>query len=215
MSTDYRRSYSSPAREEGARRTRLSIIGAAHRLFAEHGFAGTSIRAIAETAGVAESTVYHVFGDKPSLLWAIVEHVVGEGADLESQGAALIEELRSSPDPDKRLRIIARWSRGTYERGIAQIEAVIEEAARSDPNVQALAHRAAEERYRFTRLLADVVAEVLPSVDTSQLDQIAQFVWATDSSPVYRMLVEQQGWTPDQFEDWIYRLYRSVLPPLD
>lgn len=215
MSTNNRRSYSSPARDEGARRTRIAIIGAAHGLFVERGYAGTSIRAIAHAADVAESTVYHVFGDKPSLLWAIVESVVGEGADLETQGIELIETIRSTHDPYQRLRIIARWSRGTYERGIAQIEAVIDEAARSDPTVEALSRRAAEERYRFTRLLTDVVFEVLHDVDALQLDRIAQFIWATDSSPVYRMLVEQQGWTPDLFEEWIYSLYCSVLPPLD
>lgn len=212
VSTGQRRPYRSVTRDEGARQTRLTIIEAAQRLFLAQGYAATSIREIAVTAGVAESTVYHVFEDKPSLLWAIVEHVVGDGEDQQQQGIALIGDVRSAGDVYERLRVIAHWSRGTYERGIARIEAIIDEAARSTPAVAALARRAADERYRFTRLLVDVVVEALGPVPASRLDQIAQFIWAVDSSPVYRMLVEEQSWTPDEFEEWIYLLYCSVLP---
>ena len=207
-----RRPYRSPLRDEQARRTRLAILEAGHRLFVEKGYAATSIREIASAAGVAESTTYNVFKDKPTLLWAIVEHAVaapGEAGD----GSALLDAIRSEPDAGGRLRLIARWSRETYERGIAEIEAVIEEAARSDPRVRALAERAAEERYTVTRMLADVVAEALPPIDPGYLDHVAQFIWATDSSPVYRMLVDEQGWTPARYEEWIFRLYLSVIPP--
>jgi TetR/AcrR family transcriptional regulator, regulator of autoinduction and epiphytic fitness len=206
-----RRRYRSPLRAEQARRTRLAILEAARRLFVAQGYAATSIRDIASAAGVAESTTYNVFKDKPTLLWEIAQHAV-EAPGEAGAGAALLAAIRSEPDASGRLRLIARWSRETYERGIAEIEAVIGEAARSDPRVRALAERAAAERYTVTRMLADVVAEVLPPVDAAELNRIAQFIWATDSSPVYRMLVDQQGWTPARYEEWIYRLYLSVIP---
>jgi AcrR family transcriptional regulator len=205
-----RRGYRSPLRDEQARRTRLAIVEAGHRLFLERGYAGTSIQAVARAAGVAESTTYNAFKDKETLLWAVVEHAVG--APVEADDSPLIEALRAEPDARGRLRLIARWSRQTYEHGIAEIEAVLAEAARSNPRVRALARRAADQRYRATRTLAAVVAEVLPPIRPKQLDQIAQFIWATDSSPVYRMLVDDQGWTPAQFEEWIYRLYCSLIP---
>lgn len=210
-----RRAYTSPLRDEQARRTRLAILEAGRRLFIQDGYAATSIRKIAAAAGVAESTTYHLFKDKSTLLWAIVEHVV-DGPDDAEAGARLMEAIRAEPDAPSRLRVIARWSRGTYERGIADIEAVIGEAARSDPRVRALAQRAADERYRVTRMLADVVAEVLPPVGSEDLERIAQIIWATDSSPVYRMLVHDLGWTPERYEEWIFQLYCSLTPqPVD
>jgi AcrR family transcriptional regulator len=206
-----RRPYRSPIRREQARRTRLAIIEAGHRLFLEKGYAGTSIREIARAAGVSESTTYHVFRDKKTLLWAIVEHVVA--APSEDEESPLMDAIRAEPDAYGRLRLIASWSRETYTRGIADIEAVISEAARSNPDVGDLARRAANERLEVTRLLAGVVAETLPPIDPERLDQIAQFIWATDSSPVYRMLVHDQGWAPERYEEWIYRLYCSLVPP--
>jgi AcrR family transcriptional regulator len=208
-----RRAYRSPVRDEHARRTRLSILEAARRLFVENGYAATSIREIAAAAGVAESTTYHVFRDKATLLWAVVQHIVG-APDESDAAPQLLEAIRAEPDARGRLRLIARWSRRTYERGIAEIEAVIEEAARSDPQVRALARRAADERYQATRTLADIVAEVLPESDPETLDRVAQIIWATDSSPVYRMLVDEQGWTPERYEEWIFQLYCSLTPLL-
>ena len=60
-------------------------------------------------------------------------------------------------------------------------------------------------------MLVDVVAEILPPIEPAELDRIAQFIWATNSSPVYRMLVDGQGWTPDRFEEWVFRLYCTAV----
>lgn len=44
------------------------ILGAAREAFAETGWAGTTIRAVARAAGVDPALVYHYFGGKESLL---------------------------------------------------------------------------------------------------------------------------------------------------
>lgn len=51
---------------------RQAILGAATALFLEHGFAGTSMDAIAAHAGVSKLTVYAHFADKDGLFQAIV-----------------------------------------------------------------------------------------------------------------------------------------------
>ncbi len=194
-------------REEQARNTRLAILDAAEGLFRDRGYVGTSIRAIATAAGVSESTVYQAFTDKSTILWAVAERVVAgseEPVDLATSPA--FEAIRAEADPRKRLRLIAHWSRETYERGIAQIEEVIAEAAGSSVELRELARRASEERLRYTRMLAGIVEEVLPAPLAAK-EQLAEFIWAVDSSPVYRMLVEERGWSPGQYEDWIYHFY--------
>src|SRR5438552_18055568 len=54
-----------------AQRTREAILGAAEAVFAEHGFDGTSVDAIAETAGYNKSLLFQYFGDKLGLYTAV------------------------------------------------------------------------------------------------------------------------------------------------
>jgi len=69
------RSSNSPAqRREAYRRearkqaTRTAILDAAQRLFALHGYENTTVRAIADAAGVTERTFYRYFDGKEGLL---------------------------------------------------------------------------------------------------------------------------------------------------
>lgn len=57
--------------------TRQRILEAAERLFAEHGFAGTSLRAIIREAGVNLAAVHYHFGSKEALLEAVVARHFG------------------------------------------------------------------------------------------------------------------------------------------
>ena len=63
-----KRAYDSRLRLERADATRLAIAAAAGRLFAERGYAATSIEEIAAAAGVGRATVFTSVGGKPELL---------------------------------------------------------------------------------------------------------------------------------------------------
>lgn len=54
-------------------RRREQLIAVAVEVFAEHGYAGGSIRAIAERAGVSHATLIQHFGNKEGLLIAVLE----------------------------------------------------------------------------------------------------------------------------------------------
>ncbi|MFV0460469.1 MAG: TetR/AcrR family transcriptional regulator [Actinomycetales bacterium] len=54
-------------------RRREQLIEATMEVFAEHGYAGGSIRAIAEKAGVTHATLIQHFGSKEGLLTAVLE----------------------------------------------------------------------------------------------------------------------------------------------
>ena len=55
--------------------TRMCIIEAAGELFAERGYAGTSIRAIVKKAGVFLSAVNYHFGSKEQLLLETLKYI--------------------------------------------------------------------------------------------------------------------------------------------
>ena len=59
-----RRTERRPGRRPGPTETREAILAAARELFAEKGYDGASLRAIARAAGVDPALVHHFFGNK-------------------------------------------------------------------------------------------------------------------------------------------------------
>jgi AcrR family transcriptional regulator len=71
---------------------RAMIIDAAIPLLIEHGRGATS-KQIAESAGIAEGTIFRAFGDKESLIIAAVEHYL-DPTPLRKSIAAIDPELK-------------------------------------------------------------------------------------------------------------------------
>ena len=64
-------------RAESRELTRKKILEAAERLFARHGFDGTSVDDVAEAAGYSKGAVYYNFESKDELFEALVEQEIG------------------------------------------------------------------------------------------------------------------------------------------
>jgi AcrR family transcriptional regulator len=77
--------------------TRTQILDAAERLFAEHGFRGTSVRAITDLAGANLAAVGYHFGSKADLLVAVVRRAIEPM--IAAQLAGLDRLLAQTPDP--------------------------------------------------------------------------------------------------------------------
>jgi AcrR family transcriptional regulator len=67
------RQRTSRGRRPGAPDTRAEVLAAARASFAEKGFRGTTIRAVAASAGVDPALVHHYFGSKDDLFVAALE----------------------------------------------------------------------------------------------------------------------------------------------
>ena len=86
-------------------RKRRAILEAARTEFLRHGFAGTSMDAVAARAEVSKQTIYKQFDDKERLFTAIITMDI-EKAERRSQ--ALVDALSDSEDVEKDLRTLAR-----------------------------------------------------------------------------------------------------------
>ena len=106
----------SRGRRPGAPDTRAEVLAAARASFAEKGFRGTTIRAVAASAGVDPALVHHYFGSKDDLFVAALEMpvdprevlapVVAQGAD--GAGERLLRTFLSVwDDPDMQVRLLA------------------------------------------------------------------------------------------------------------
>jgi AcrR family transcriptional regulator len=78
-------------RRPGNPDTREAILAAAREAFADRGFDGTSIRAIATAAGVDPALVYHYFGTKEQLFLDSMRVSVDPGAALTDALAAGVD----------------------------------------------------------------------------------------------------------------------------
>jgi AcrR family transcriptional regulator len=59
---------------------REKMITAARHAFATHGYAAASMDELTTAAGLTRGALYHNFGDKKGLLWAVVAQIDGEMA---------------------------------------------------------------------------------------------------------------------------------------
>ncbi|MBV1874442.1 MAG: TetR/AcrR family transcriptional regulator [Gammaproteobacteria bacterium] len=69
----------------------LNILTAAEPLFAEHGYEGTSLNAIAKKAGVSKANIFHHFENKESLYLQVLKQA-------SSEMSALIDKLENTGD---------------------------------------------------------------------------------------------------------------------
>jgi TetR/AcrR family transcriptional regulator of autoinduction and epiphytic fitness len=207
-----KRSYRSPRRTAQARATRLAVLEAAHDLFVEHGYAGTSIRAVAARAEVGEQTVYRLFSDKATLLREVTLHAVAGGeVPSVARESELKDRLDEAPDAYARLSLVVEWLQQIYERGLAELEEVITSAAAADPRVAELARFADEQRDEDNRWIVTTILRDTPLPDGVELDDVVDYLDAVENSFVYQRLVKQRGWSPEKYAWWAERLVQRLF----
>jgi AcrR family transcriptional regulator len=180
-------------RQAQAAATRERIAEAARCLFAAAGYGATSMEAIAAEAGVAVRTVYSAFGAKREILSFICEQWLERARARERAGEVLAE-----PDPGRRLRGAASWLRSLYEAGFDVVmifEAATDESAETRALLQS---KLAGRNQAMDAMIASLDGHLHAPV------RQVQAVYRALAAPgVYRELVEESGWTPDQFERWV------------
>jgi AcrR family transcriptional regulator len=91
-------------RRPGKQDTREAILAAARKVFAERGYDGASIRAIATSAGVDPALVHHYFGTKEQLFTATLKAPINpadiipkiiNGGPVDQLGERLVETFLS------------------------------------------------------------------------------------------------------------------------
>jgi AcrR family transcriptional regulator len=205
------RPYRSPRRQAQAQATREAIVQAALRRFVADGYGGTTIEAIAGDADVSAATVYGTFGSKRALLSAALDASVrGEDEDIPLAERDWVDGLRALPDSGARLRAMFAELRVVYER-TAGIERVLEEAASTDPEIADLAREVAtRQRQDSANFRSFFVGDgvVFPGL-TPEQDRDA--LWSLTGTAVFRKLVEECGFSPEEWERWVVGLCERLL----
>lgn len=199
------RPYHSPRRAEQAEATRQAIMQAARKLFAEQGYQATTLQAIAREAEVSVPTIYVVFGSKAAILSALIKSA---GADEDIR--ALAREAFAEPDPRRQLRLAASVMRTILERE-ADILNLLWQAGGGDSDLAAAWRQGHQQRLSRLGEILNVIAQKAALRPEISIERAIDTLWLLGSHEVYRLLVDERGWTPQQYEDWLADTATALL----
>jgi len=192
-------------RERQAQLTRAEILNAARRLFAERGYSRTSVRDIAQAAGVSSQTVYDSVGSKPQLVARLNDLI-----DAEAGIGAIVAAAMQSSEPAEIARVPARIMRSILEHCGDIIHALVTGAA-AEPDLQTVLAEGHRRHVEGARRIAGVLherGELAEGIDlptaTDTLAALADFRFAL-------MLRESYGWSFDRIESWIAETTKTLL----
>lgn len=208
-----KRHYDSSRRRARARETRLEIAEAARQMFFERGYAGATIEAIAERAGVATETVYAIFQNKRNILAFLLDISVGG----DDQAVRLIDRAEPQAvlkDTDAR-RQLAGFAAGVTEilARAAPVFEIMRGAAKTEPEIARRVKKLSQERLENMRLLIRHVVANGPLRGELDETRAAETVWALASPELFRLIMEDLAWSTERYRRWLAdNLIRLLLP---
>jgi TetR/AcrR family transcriptional regulator, regulator of autoinduction and epiphytic fitness len=213
MASVKKRRYDMANRARQAAETRRRIVEAAARLFSRHGYAATSMNAIAVEAGVAVQTVYATMRTKREILEAVIQaRVRGDQDETSVTATAHWRAMEAEDDPRAKLAMFVRIHRQICERE-ADLFAVLETAASVDPEIAPLLEDKERFRYQDQLRVARSLhrrAQLRPGLSARKA---ADSIWALASERVYLALVKERRWSVEQYDAWLIQQLAAALLP--
>lgn len=198
-----RRPYTSQKRTEQALLTRRQILDAARALFAEQGYALTTVGQIAARAGVNVDTVYASVGRKPEVMTLLVETAIsGQDTAVPAREREYVQRIEAAGDAAEKLALYADALAAIQQR-MAPTFLALRDAALTDEHCRALWERIGLRRAANMRQFAASLRSTGQLRPDLTDEQVADVIWSMNAAEYWDLLVTQRGWSPAQFRDWI------------
>lgn len=203
------RRYESPLRAESARRTRQAVVAEATTLFAERGYAATSLADVAAAAGVARPTVFAAFGSKGALLKQVLdEALAGDDEPVAVADRPWFRPVWDAAAPGEVLDAYAGVC-ALIGRRAARMFEVVRRAADDSPEVGELWEMLCRNRVAGARMVVDRVVAVGATVDH---ERAVDSLWIFNDPAHYDALVHRRAWPESAFIPWLAaRMHDAVL----
>ena len=206
-----KRQYESEQRRRQSEVTRRRILDHARDLVVAKGYHGMTVAELARRARVHVDTVYALVGRKPVILRELVELAIsGTDHPVDPLERDYVRQMRAEPDAGRKLDVYAGAMRRIHER-LAALFLALRDASRTDPEAGRIWSEISERRARNMRLLAADLLGTGQLRRELQVDEVAETVWVTNSPDVYQLLVEDRGWSPARYQQWLADSWRRLL----
>lgn len=206
------RRYSSELRAGQTAVARRLILDAAARLFTEKGYLGTTLAAVAATAGVSVQTVYNVVGNKAVLLKTVYDvTIAGDDEPIPMAERPLHRSMLAATNGRDFLRRYAAAGRVLSERALGLVTKMLAQAASGDTDLRSFVETIEAERAFGNLQSARYVAERFGLRDGLTVQDAADILWTLTSPDVADRLVNRRGWGWDKAEQWLGNAMADAL----
>ncbi len=203
--------YRSRLRAEQAATTRRLVLDAATRLFVEHGYAGTSIDAIAEEAGVGRSTVFAAAGGKPWLLKAAYDRaIVGDDEQVPFAERPEARRLFTMTDPAEIVTVYAQVLSDAQQR-VSAVYEVVRSAAGVDPEVRELWTEISQQRLDGGKRMATLLSRKGGLRSGLSVGRGRDIIWIYNDPGMHHALVGIRRWSQQKYRDWLAETLKCQL----
>lgn len=199
------RDYRLGKRTESVEATRRRILDSAIEVFADEGFAGSSVHRIAERADVTRATVYYHFDSKMGLLAALVEDAA-QTAGLRSV-VAIGENVKNVAD----LRLLIYAFAEFWSSNEVVFRNVIG-LSHTDPEATEVVERRDHNRREGLAALVDRLAE-RGQLDADIAPDVVEALWMLTSFPVFDHLHRRSDLDVEQAAEVLWKLCRGLFAP--
>jgi AcrR family transcriptional regulator len=187
-------------------------VEAASRLFVERGYRATTIESVADASDVSVETIYKRFGNKAGLLKAAREVAVAGAPEPHAfftfPSAPIDEAIRAASGQEARLRTLAELSSRRLER-LAPFHRMLRNAGTGDPELAEFVASDHANRRESQRANIRFIAEGSPL--RVGVDEAADTYSALANPDVFLMLIDQFGWTAENYREWLAESVTRLL----
>jgi AcrR family transcriptional regulator len=204
-----RRRYRSTLRDRQAERTRSSVLDAAARHLERDGYSGSTLRQIAESAGVSVETVYATFGSKAALFAAVGDRNLQAAIRRAVPGGDL-RALIAGRDLEAQLTTFGQAAPAIMGPNWAIVEAW-RTGGKTDAELTRAYRTASEGRRGWMRGFAEAWSGMGRLRTDLDVDTATDVLWAISAPDVYRLLVVETGWSPERYAAWLTAAARALV----
>lgn len=202
--------YDNSSRTASARATRRRVLDAANASFLENGFAGTTIRGIAQAAEVSQETIFKTYGGKAGVLKAVYDTSLAgddEAVPLAQRPEALA--VLNATEPVEALTAYARLA-GTISARIDPLLRMVLGARDADATLSSFAQTIDQERRAGSAHWVGHLHAAGWLREDLDVDRAADILWVLNGNEP-RWLLQDRGWTPGEITDWLAEMFCRAL----
>ncbi len=180
-------------------------MAAAKRLFTRSGIDRVTMAQIATAAGVAVPTVYALFKSKAGILQAMMQATLF-GPGYQTAQAQLV----GVSDAVELIAATAKVARAIYESESAEL-ALMRGASAFSLDLRKTEQEFEALRFKLQEARVKKLFEERKAKKGLSIAEARHILWMYTSRDIYRMLVQERGWTPDEYQHWLADTLVSAL----
>lgn len=192
-------------RDRKQQAARDHVADAAGPLFVRHGYLATTTKQVAKEAGVAEGTIFNLFGSKAGLLLAALQRLVPD----REVGADWAGHARASSDPIEVVDLFCRTGSHVAAHALPLVRVFVQAAAVDE--VVATAWRDQENfRLEGQTWLLDVLQEKGWLRPDRAVDDLARDLWVLAAPETWLKCLDS-GMAESDFQLWLLGALCTLL----